>query len=94
MTTRSVRLAAAVMFAGVVIPAALAPACPTCKDSIPNSDAPQASSLPGGFNASIYYMLGGVGLVGGLVLRMLVREARATDLAGASRHVDRQRSNS
>jgi hypothetical protein len=54
-------------------------ACPSCRDSIPNSDAQQASALPGGFNLSIYYMLGSVGLVGGLVVRMVVREARATD---------------
>jgi len=32
-------------------------ACPMCKDSIPNSDAQQAGSLPGGFNFSVYYML-------------------------------------
>ena len=89
--TRGTRLAGVAMLAAVVVPAALASACPTCKESIPNSDAQQAGSLPGGFNASIYYMLGGVGLVGGLVLRMLVREARATDLAAASRHSGRQR---
>ena len=74
---------AATFLALALWPASLASACPTCKDSIPNSDAPQASSLPGGFNVSIYYMLGGVGLIGGLVVRMLVREARATDLAGS-----------
>lgn len=57
----------------------LASACPSCRDSIPNSDAQQASALPGGFNVSIYYMLASVGLVGGLVVRMVVREARASD---------------
>ena len=76
MTRRS--LAAAVLTLVLLTPA-LAPACPSCRDSIPNSDAQQASSLPGGFNLSIYYMLGSVGLVGGLVIRMIVREARATD---------------
>lgn len=59
----------------------VAPACPMCKESIPNSDAQQASALPGGFNLSIYSMLGGVGLVGGLVVRMIVRETRASDAA-------------
>ena len=71
--------AAAVIALVLLLTPALAPACPSCRDSIPNSDAQQASSLPGGFNLSIYYMLGSVGLVGGLVIRMIVREARATD---------------
>ena len=48
--------------------AGLASACPMCKDSIPNSDAQEMGSLPGGFNTSVYYMLGGlfaaIGLVG------------------------------
>ncbi len=55
-------------------PAALA--CPNCRDSIANSDAPQATALPGGFNKSIYFMLGGVLVVGGFVVRMIVKEVR------------------
>jgi hypothetical protein len=37
--------------------ASAAHACPMCKDSVPNSDAQQAGSLPGGFNNSVYFML-------------------------------------
>ena len=40
-----------------LLPAASTLACPMCKDSIPNSDAAQAGSLPGGFNTSVYFML-------------------------------------
>ena len=75
-------LAPALLALTLLAAPALAPACPTCKDSIPNSDAQQASALPGGFNLSIYYMLASVGLVGGLLVRMIVRETRATDLRG------------
>ena len=75
-------LAPAIVALALLAAPTLAPACPTCKDSIPNSDAQQASSLPGGFNLSIYYMLASVGLVGGLLVRMIVRETRATDLRG------------
>jgi hypothetical protein len=45
----------------------LASACPMCKDSIPNSDAQEMGSLPGGFNSSVYLMLGGFFAVLGLV---------------------------
>ena len=54
-----------------------ASACPGCRESLPNSDAPQATSLPGGFNHSIYFMLGGLFLVGGFVVRMIVKEVRS-----------------
>lgn len=33
-------------------------ACPMCKDSVPNSDAQSAQGLPGGFNTSVYLILG------------------------------------
>lgn len=78
MTRRTV---AAAVFALVLSAPAAARACPGCRESIGDNDAQQASSLPGGFNLSIYYMLGSVGLVGGLIVRMIVREARATDAA-------------
>lgn len=51
-------------------------ACPNCKDSIPTSDAQAASALPGGFNTSIYYMLGGFVAVLGGVINLIVRTAR------------------
>jgi hypothetical protein len=60
-----------------LLPAGIASACPNCKDSIPNSDAQQATSLPGGFNHSIYFMLGGLLVVGGFVVRMIVKESKA-----------------
>jgi hypothetical protein len=71
------RRAATLFLALLLLPAGIASACPNCKDSIPNSDAQQASSLPGGFNASIYLMLGGLFAVGSLVIRMIVKETRA-----------------
>ena len=33
-------------------------ACPMCKDSVPNSDVSQPTGLPGGFNTSVYLLLG------------------------------------
>ena len=78
-------IAAAVVLALTLFAApAAAPACPSCKESIRNSDAQQAAAVPRGFNLSIYYMLGSVGLVGGLVVRMIVREARASDHRAAA----------
>lgn len=35
-------------------------ACPMCKDSIPNTDSTLVSSVPAGFNLSVYCMLGGL----------------------------------
>jgi hypothetical protein len=67
------RLTWIVTIALLLLPAGLALACPMCKDSIPNSDASQASSLPGGFNASVYYMLTGffvtLGLCAGVITK-------------------------
>lgn len=37
---------------------AIAPACPMCKDSIGSGESVDATSVPNGFNASIYLMLG------------------------------------
>ena len=71
------RALAATFLALALLPAGAASACPNCRDSIPNNDAPQASSLPGGFNTSIYFMLGGLFLVGGFVVRMIVKETRS-----------------
>ena len=76
MRRRPRRTLAATALALVLLPAGLASACPNCRDSIPNSDAPQATGLPGGFNHSIYFMLGGLFAVGGFVVRMIVKESR------------------
>ena len=67
----------AALLALPLLPAGLASACPNCKDSIPSNDAPQSAGLPGGFNTSIYFMLGSVGLVGAFVVRMIVKETRS-----------------
>ena len=57
---------------------AIALACPNCKSSIPTSDAEAGSSLPSGFNFSIYYMLGSLFAVMGLVGTVIVKGIRST----------------
>jgi hypothetical protein len=54
----------------------IAAACPACKDSIPSSDAQAAGALPGGFNQSVFFMLGGFIGVLTLVTTMIVRTVR------------------
>ena len=46
-------------------------ACPFCRDSIPNHDPSTATveSAAGSFNHSIYFMLGGLVVAGGIVTR-------------------------
>ena len=61
----------------LLLNAAPALACPMCKDSVPASDAQSAGGLPSGFNNSIYFMLGGVFVVAGFVVRMIVKETRS-----------------
>src|SRR3954468_802635 len=61
--------------------AAAAQACPMCKDSIPNSDAQQAGSLPLGFNHSVYLLLVGFLTVLGMTVAMIVRAIRGTNAA-------------
>ena len=68
----------------VLAPAAIAEACPMCKDSVPNSTADAPAGVPGGFNVSIYYMLAGLFTVGGLVIGMIVKSVRATDASHAA----------
>ena len=63
----------------------IAAACPMCKDAIPSSDAQAPGSLPGGFNLSIYYMLGGLFAVIGGFGFFVVRTIRQTDAAHARR---------
>ncbi len=59
----------------------VAAACPGCKDTVANDAGPLGpdAALPGGFNQSIYYMLGGLVLVVGGMITMIVRVARAAD---------------
>ena len=77
------------VLAGCLITSSPARACPACKDTVANSDASATAggsddsgndangSVAGGFNTSIYFMLGGLVLVGGFVVRMIVKETRA-----------------
>lgn len=52
---------------------AIAPACPMCKDSIGSGETGDATSVPNGFNASIYLMLGtfisALGICGGAIVK-------------------------
>jgi hypothetical protein len=55
-------------------------ACPTCKESVALTDAAggssSASSLGAGFGWSIYFMLGGVIAVMGIMARVLIKAVR------------------
>jgi hypothetical protein len=53
-------------------------ACPLCKDSVPSSDAQAPGGVPGGFNTTIYFMLGGLICVIGMITMTLVKGARGT----------------
>ena len=63
-------------------------ACPMCKDSVPSSDAEAAGGVPAGFNNSIYFMLGGLLLVIGMVAFTVIKGMR-TAPAGDSRALPR-----
>ena len=56
-------------------------ACPLCKDSVPSSDAQAPGGVPGGFNTTIYLMLGGLFCVIGMISMTLVRGARSNAVA-------------
>jgi len=65
----------------ILVMAAAVHACPTCKESVALTDAAgassaAASSLGAGFNWSIYFMLGGVMGVMGMVGRILIKAIR------------------
>ena len=73
---RCTRLTALIVPVLPLLLSATALACPFCKDSIPSSDAQASGSVPGGFNNSIYLMLGGFFMVLGFVTMTLVKAAR------------------
>jgi hypothetical protein len=56
----------------------IAYACPNCRDTIANTGADDAASLPAGFNYSIYWML--LGLLGalGIVARTIYKGLQGT----------------
>src|SRR5437764_15214199 len=71
-------------FVGLMTLSTAAMACPMCKDSIPNADGggtpggPPSTSLPGGFNSSVYTML--IGFLGtlGFISYTIVNAIRTT----------------
>ncbi len=75
------RWTTALMTLTILACTSFAQACPMCKDSIPNSDAQAAGSLPGGFNYSIYYMLCSLFCVIAGFGFFIVRTIRTTDRA-------------
>jgi len=77
MNARTILLALLLALA----PAGVTSACPNCKASIPTGSNETTANLPGGFNWSVYLMLGSLIGVGGSVVRMLVREVRQADNA-------------
>ena len=69
-----------------VLAGPLASACPMCKDSIPYTEnaanaGQNSGSLPGGFNYSVYYMLGGLFLTLGVASAAIYKGIRSTSVA-------------
>jgi hypothetical protein len=66
--------------------AAVASACPMCKDSITDTGKAGAASagLPSGFNVSVYLMLVGLFCVMGLVGGIIVKGVRGTNVTPPS----------
>jgi len=64
--------------------AGFASACPMCKDSIPNSDVTNPVTVGGGFNASVYIMLGTflsmLALITGVIYKGVADSNRFNDL--------------
>lgn len=75
------RFIAPLVVLAILTCATLASACPLCSESIPNSDAQSASTVPEGFNISIFSMLGGLMVVMGSLGFFVVRTIRSTDRA-------------
>lgn len=78
---RRSRMIRALAIVAVVLGAQVAQACPMCKDSIPGSDAAQAGSVPGGFNQSVYLLLGGLFTCIGMMTTTIVRAVRNTNVS-------------
>jgi hypothetical protein len=69
MSSRMIMLAVAALF----VLAAVAGACPNCRDTIANTVADDVASLPAGFNYSIYWMLLGLFGAMGIVARTIYK---------------------
>ena len=83
------RLSWIIAIAVLLLPAALALACPLCKESIPNTDAENPDLVPVGINNSIYYMLGGLFVTMGLLATVITKGIRSTDARMDERRVMR-----
>ncbi len=57
----------------------LAMACPSCKDSVPNSDAANPGGIGPAFNNSVYLLLGTFLAMVGLVSHLSVKAVRSVD---------------
>ena len=69
-------LAGFVLVAGVAL---AADACPSCKESIPNSDAVSPQGVANGINNSIYLMLGAFLAVLGFIGHISYKAIRSSD---------------
>jgi hypothetical protein len=74
--TRQTALLSALL---TLAPAAATLACPYCKESIPNSNAQSAATVPNGFNLSVYFMLAGFGVILCSVAGLIVRNVLQTN---------------
>jgi heme/copper-type cytochrome/quinol oxidase subunit 2 len=54
-------------------------ACPACKDSVPSNDGQSSSSVPDGFNNSVYFMLCGFVTVLSMVVIFIVKSVRGAN---------------
>ena len=72
------RLPAFIIATALLALPAIASACPLCKDAIPSSDAQAPGGVPGGFNTTIYLMLGSMFAVLGMITFTLIRGARSS----------------
>lgn len=73
------RLAWMIVLTFALLPASMASACPTCKDAIPSTDSENPNLVPGGINASIFYMLGGLLVSIGLVATVITKGVTSTN---------------
>lgn len=55
-------------------------ACPSCKESIPNTDAASTAGVPAGFNLSVYTMLLSLFGVMGMIGFVMVKAIRSSTL--------------
>ena len=56
--------------------AGVATACPNCKDTIATTETAGTPGISDAFNTSIYFMLGGLVAVLGLVARVIIKGIR------------------